>query len=86
MVTGPVSVWQTEEHLEKDSLIMLSERTKKERKKRKNLQISGNVLNSGNATPSHCLHTFCLRMEKLPKVRDGKLITAETAVWGNMDF
>lgn len=83
MVTGPVSVWQTEERLEKDSLIMLSERTKK---KRKNLQMSGNVLNNGNATPSHCLHTFCLRMEKLPKVRDGKLITAETAVWGNMDF
>lgn len=48
--------------------------------------MSDDVLNSGNATPSHCLHMFCLRMEKVLKLRDGKLITAQTAVWGNVDF
>lgn len=70
LVTGPVFVWQTEKRLEKDSLIMGSERGKK---KWNNLQMSGDVRNNRNATscsrlPAHIMSP----MEKVLKVRDRK--------------
>lgn len=77
MVTGSVSLWQIGERHEKDSLIMMS--------KRKNLQMSGDVLNNSSTLLPICIYTLTW-IWKGTRGLWGQFITAKPTVWENMDF